>query len=138
LTPPITFFTDECFIYKANALLEAFDRENKIRALVDHFPRGTPDVEWLRAVASWDPKPAIVCGDARILKNKVERAVLKDAGVTFLCLAPGWTNLPWPTFAWKIIKVWPDVVQEVTRVLRPTVFEISPQTLKIEKRYQLT
>ena len=109
----ITFFTDECFMRKANALLEAFDPENPIRALLDHFAPGTPDIEWIPAIAAWVPKPVIVCGDARILRNKVERAVLNEAGLTFICLAPGWTNLPWPTFAWKIIKVWPDVVEEV-------------------------
>lgn len=75
------FFTDECFMYKANKLVEAFDRENEIRPLLDHFPAGTPDVEWIPAIAAWDPKPVVVCGDGRILKNKVERQVLKDAGL---------------------------------------------------------
>lgn len=134
----MTFFTDECFMYKANALLEAFDRENEIRALIDCFARGTPDIVWIPEVAKWSPKPVIVCGDGRILRNKVERRVLADAALTFVCLTSGWTNLDWNTFAWKIIKAWPAIVQNVSRVLRPTVFEISPQTLKVEKSYHLT
>jgi hypothetical protein len=131
------FFTDECFMYKANRLVEAFDRENEIRPLLDHFDRGTPDVKWIPAIAAWNPKPVVVCGDGRILKNRVERQVLKEAGLTFICLASGWTNLPWPTFAWKIIKVWPAIVVCGTAI-KPTVFEVSPNTLKVEKSYQLT
>jgi hypothetical protein len=131
------FFTDECFMYRANALLEAFDRENQIRALLDHFDRGTPDVVWIQKVAEWSPKPIIVCGDARILRNKVERNVLREAQLTFVCLSSGWTNLPWDVFAWKIIKVWPTIVQTAGSVIRPTVFEVSPQTLKVEKAYTL-
>ena len=65
------FFTDECFMYKANTLLEAFDRENQIRPLLDHFPKGTPDTEWIAAISKWTPKPAVICGDARILRYRV-------------------------------------------------------------------
>lgn len=133
----MTFFTDECFIYKANALLEAFDRTHEIRALVDHFPRSTPDVDWIAAVSKWETKPVVVSGDGRILRNKVERAVLKEAQLTWFCLASGWTNLDWSTYAWKLIKVWPAVVGNAHRVLRPTVFEISPQTLKITRCFSL-
>jgi hypothetical protein len=132
------FFTDECFMYKANALLEAFDRENEIRPLLDHFQPGTPDVMWIPEIAKWNPKPVVVCGDGRILRNRVERKVLAEAGLTFVCLSSGWTNLEWNVFAWKIIKAWPSIIQSSTRVLRPTVFEVSPQTLKIEKTYQLS
>lgn len=131
------FFTDECFMYKANALLEAFDRNNEIRALLDHFERGTPDTVWISKIAQWAPKPVVVCGDGRILRNKVERKVLRDAELTFVCLASGWTNLSWDVFAWKIIKVWPAIVQSAGAVIRPTVFEVSPATLKVGKSYHL-
>ena len=83
------FFTDECFMYKANKLVEAFDRENEIRPLLDHFERGTPDITWIPAISVWNPKPVVICGDGRILKNKVERQVLKEAGLNFICLASG-------------------------------------------------
>lgn len=130
------FFTDECFMYHANALVEAFDRKNEIRPLQDHFPRGTPDIEWISTVSQWTPKPAVVCGDGRILKNKVERQVLKEAGLTFICLQSGWTNMPWPEFAWKIIFAWPAIAICATAI-QPTIFEVSAKTMKVEKRYQL-
>lgn len=132
------FFTDECFMYKANALLEAFDRENQMIPLLDVFPPGTKDVVWIPQVAAWAEKPIVICGDGRILRNKVERETLRGAGLKFVCLASGWTNLDWPTFAWKLIKVWPAIVLTSQLALRPTVFEVSCQTLKVEKSYELT
>jgi hypothetical protein len=131
------FFTDECFMYKANKLVEAFDRDNVIKPPLDHFSAGTPDVEWIPAVAAWTPKPTIVCGDGRILRNKVERQVLKEAALTFICLSKGRTNLEWSVFAWKIIKVWPTIVISA-QAIKPTVFEVSAATLKVEKSYQLS
>jgi hypothetical protein len=116
--------------------VEAFDRVNEIRPLLDYFPAGTPDTTWIATVAKWNPKPTVECGDGRILRNKVERQVLKEAGLTFVCLASGWTNFEWPVFAWKIIKVWPTIVASA-QVLQPTVFVVSPNTLKVEKEFQL-
>ena len=131
------FFTDECFMYPANALLEAFDRVNEIRALMDYFDRGTPDTVWLGSIAGWNPKPMVICGDGRILRNKVGRQALKDAAMTFFCLSSGWMHLDWSTFGWKIVKAWPGIVAEANRVIRPTVFEVSAQTLKISKAFHL-
>ena len=133
----MTFFTDECFIHKANALLEAFDRHNQIRAFLDCFNAGTPDEEWIPAVSRWEPKPVVISGDFRILKNKVQRQVLSDAGLTFVCLTDGWLNMRWNEYAWKLIKAWPNVVESTAAVLRPTVFEVSGSTLKVGKRYSL-
>ena len=131
------FFTDECFMYKANRLIEAFDRENEIRPLLDHFDRGTPDTVWIPSVAKWTPKPIVICGDSRILRNKVERKALIEAQLVFIYLQSGWVHLQWPVFAWKIIKAWPAIVV-CAGALRPTVFEVSPNTLKVEKSYTLS
>jgi hypothetical protein len=133
----MTFFADECFMYEANALLEAFDRDNQIVPLLDRFEKATPDTVWIPSIAKWPEKPVVICGDGRILKNKAELQTLRAAQLMFVYLAPGWTNTPWPIFAWKIIKVWPTIVDSTARTLRPTVFEVRVATLKVEKRFAL-
>jgi hypothetical protein len=133
----MTFITDECVVIHANKLLEAFDRLHQIRPLLDYVDKGTPDTIWIPKLASWDPKPAVICGDARILRNKVERQVLKEAGLMWVCLADGWLNLKWDVYAWKLIKAWPEMRNSITRAVRPTVFVVSAQTLKVEKSFQL-
>lgn len=115
-------------------LLEVFDHQHRIVALEREFDKGTPDIEWMRAIAKWNPKPTLLCGDGRILRNKVKQAVLRECDLMSVILAPGWTQLAWPTFAWKMIKVWPNIVAEVSRANRPTLFEVSCGELKVSRK----
>ena len=119
------FFFDENIIEHVARMLAAFDREHEMRHALDHFDRGTPDTEWIPVVASWNGDPVAVCADGRILKNKVERQVLKESGLMFVYMASGWTNTPWPDYAWKIVKVWPQIVRNVRQARYPMVFEVS-------------
>ncbi len=112
-------------------MLEIFDLEHEVRHLLDAFERGTADTVWLRQIAEWEPKPIIIGGDGRILRNKAERRVLRHAELSFVFLAGGWSNLPWETQAWKIIRVWPDIVRNVAAVRFPTVFEVSVGACKV-------
>ena len=130
------FFTDENIPKWAAYMLDIFDRDHNIRASVDYFDEGTKDEEWIRAVARWDD-PVAVCGDGRILKNRAERRVLKECGLMFVFLARGWTNLPWPDYAWKIVKVWPAIVKNVRQVRYPVLFEVTPR-LKIQLRCRIS
>jgi hypothetical protein len=127
----VIFFFDENISEYAARMLSCFDRNNEMRAGDNWVPKGTPDKDLLPKVASWGDKTVVVSGDARILKNKVERKVLKECNLTFVYLAPGWTKLPWEDFAWRIVKVWPDVVKNVEQAPQPLVFEVSGQ-LKVQ------
>lgn len=119
------FFFDENIIEHVARMLAAFDRNHEMRHAVDHFDRGTPDTEWIPVVASWKGNPVAVCADGRILRNKVERKALKDSGLMFVYMASGWTNTPWADYAWKIIKVWPQIVRNVSEARYPMVLEVS-------------
>lgn len=127
------FFADENISHRAARILEIFDPKNEVRALEHCFEKGTPDTEWMRAVGTWSPKPTILGGDGRILRNKVECGVLHDCDLMFVYLASGWTKIPWEEFAWKIIKAWPSIVQNVAKALQPTIFEVKLKTLKTER-----
>jgi len=126
------FFMDRNLPQQLARLIEVFDQSCEIRHLDDsEFADTTADVDWLRTVGSWTPKPAILCGDGRILKNRAEAQALRDAGLTFFYLAEGWVNLPWAEQVWKMIKVWPSIVADA-RPRRPTVYRITVQ-LKVER-----
>lgn len=127
------FLADANISPKAARLLEVFDSRNEIRAHGDHFEEGTPDVDWLSKVAEWNPKPAIICGDGNILRNKAEMVTLRDSGLMFVYLASGWTKLKWEEFAWKIIKAWPGITNEVRKALRATIFQVHVKSLKVER-----
>ncbi|GAC1346171.1 MAG: hypothetical protein NVSMB14_09280 [Isosphaeraceae bacterium] len=57
-----------------------------------------------------EPKPIVISGDAAILRNKAEKAVLREADLTFFCLERGWTQRPFDEQAWMFLKVWPLIV----------------------------
>ncbi|MCH8966382.1 MAG: hypothetical protein IID43_01770, partial [Planctomycetes bacterium] len=119
------FFTDENISSKIAPLLEAFDPDHQIRCYENYFNKGEPDTEWLRQIATWSEKPTVLNGDGRILTNPAELAALREANLMFVVFGKRWTDLNWPTFAWKIIKVWPQIVQEVHTTRRPTLFRVT-------------
>jgi len=136
----VIFFTDENISKKAAQMLDIFEPKHEVRACLDYFDEGTPDIEWIHAIASWNEgeSTVAVCGDGRILRNKAEKRVLKECKLMFVYLAPGWTNLQWPVFAWKIVKVWPDIVRNVEQARYPMVFEVASSSLKIQSRGRIS
>jgi len=130
----VIFFTDENISKKAAYMLDIFEQKHQVRACLDYFDQGTPDTVWMRDIASWDENEPVVavCGDGRILKNEVQKRVLKECKLMFVYLARGWTNLRWEVFAWKIIKAWPDIVKNVQQARHPMVFEVSAGGLKVQ------
>lgn len=114
-------------------MLEAFDPEHEIRAHRDHFEPGAPDTRWLATIAEWEPKPVVVCGDGRILRNPTERRVLMSCGLTFVYLEKGWTSAKWDDFAWRFVKVWPNIVRNASKTREPSVFAVNFSSLKVQK-----
>jgi len=127
------FFTDECIPLNAAHMLNHFEQEHEVRGSLDYFAPGTPDTNWMRVVTSWsnDKATVVVSGDGRILKNRVEKHVLKECGLMFVYLASGWMHLAWRDYGWKIVKVWPDVVRNVVEAPYPMVFDVSVGNLKV-------
>ena len=113
-------------------MLKYFEHKHEVCALTDLCDKGTKDVDWMRKIiAKWGSSVVALCGDGRIIKNKVERKVLKECNLMFVHLAPGWTNLDWPMWGWKIIKVWPNIVEQVEQAPCPMLFEVKVGSLKV-------
>jgi hypothetical protein len=101
------FFIDRNLPIALARMLGHYDRAHTVVFHDDRFEKTTPDTEWLSAVARWDPLPAIVSGDGRILRNPAELQVLRDLPLTFFLFTRSWFDLKWSEFAWKAVKVWP-------------------------------
>ena len=130
----MNFFMDRNMSPKMAQLIEVFDRENQVRHLDDDFPQDMPDTGWLNSLGKRTPKPAVISGDARILRNNAEMQALREAGLAFFLMAKGWINFPWTEKqAWMMIKVWPQIVTNASPT-RPTIYEVAIN-LKVERRY---
>ncbi len=125
-------FLDRNISSRTTKLLRCFDTTCQIDHHDDHFDQNTPDTEWIQHVSLWRPIPAVLCGDGKILTRKHELAVLKGSGLTFIHLAKHWTTVSWEGFAWRIIKVWPEIVKAVIAEQKPRVLTVKYKNLKVE------
>jgi len=125
------FFIDRNVPVALARMLSHYDRAHTVIYHDDRFEKSTPDTEWLPAVARWDPVPAVISGDGRILRNPAELQVLRSLPLTFFLFADGWAGMPWRDRAWKAIKVWPEIVAAASP-RRPSIFRVPVSAAKVE------
>ena len=121
------FFDRNMSKYLAEAI-DKLDRENEIKHHDDdpRFNIRTPDIEWITTLSKDDPPWIILSGDGSILTNNAELAALKEAKLTFFCMSKRWLHMDIFEYSWRLIKVWPIIVENSKRsLLRPQIFEIT-------------
>jgi hypothetical protein len=76
-----------------------------------------PD-EWLPCVAkqSKSARPVILTVAAGIRENSLSTRAMKESGCNFVVLLKAWADQPLASFTWRILKCWPEVIQEATAV----------------------
>jgi len=119
---------DENFPLAATVMLGYFDKKHEMRHNSDYF-KGTADADWMPEVSQWG-KTAIVSMDGRILRNKVERHALRQSGLYFVYLKRAWSQMRWHDFAWRIIKIWPDIARSLEQAKVPMVFEVTAMKIQ--------
>jgi hypothetical protein len=99
------FFFDRNMPPQLARMVDVLEREHAARSYYDdeRFGETTPDVTWIKVVASDDPPWIIISGDGRILRNKTELSALKEAKLTFFCLSRQWMHMKIYEQAWKFI-----------------------------------
>lgn len=127
----MVFFLDRNLPEALARMLGNYDRKHTVIWLDDKFDKSATDPEWLMTVAKWDPVPVVVSGDGRILKNPAERRVLRGLPLTCFFFAPGWFDFKWHDFAWKAIKVWPEIVRSA-QPRHPSIFRVPVSAAKVE------
>lgn len=131
----LRFFFDRCCPPKLARIVGAFADDHEVRHFSDdaRFADNTDDVVWLAELGRDEASWAVVSMDARILKKPHERQALVEAHLTFFLLGSAWMSMPMHDKCWKLLKVWPDVVNTANET-RHRLFEIKAgQSLKIER-----
>ena len=119
------FFFDRCISIRIARMVSGFESNHTVRHHDDdtRFGPTTQDTEWIEALANDGLSWIIVSGDGRILKNKVERAALEQTQLPFFCMAKAWMNMKIHEYAWKFMKVWPEIVEHAEHS-KARVFEV--------------
>lgn len=121
------FFNRNMSPYLARAV-DALDRDNSILHHDDdpRFNKKTTDIEWLTALSKDDPRWIVLSGDVTILRNKAEQLALKESKLTYFCLTKRWAHMPIWEYAWRFIRIWPEITERSSRASsRPQIFEVS-------------
>lgn len=132
----MSFFFDRNMSPYLARMVSIYAREHTV---VHHdedgrFTPTTRDVEWITALSADVPPWVVLSGDGRILKNRAERAALEEAKLTFFCMAKVWTHMSIHEYAWRFIKIWPEIV-EASKVSSPRVFEVAASKVDLLKTY---
>lgn len=118
------FFLDNCLSPRiARALNELSQPNHEVVHLRERFPQDAPDSVWLAALAQ-QRRWVIISGDARILKNPQNRAVLKESGLTAFILARGWLNHRFYDQAWRIVRWWPRIIASAEAIQPRVVYAV--------------
>ena len=119
-------------------MIDEFEEDHTVRHhdTDTRFNPKTPDIEWMTTLAKDKSGWIVVSGDGRILRHKVERQALREAGLTFFCMGTPWTHMPIHEYAWKFVRVWPEIVRNAGESIdHARIFEVSGgQGLKVRLR----
>lgn len=88
------------------------------------FKQDADDYDWLNTLTlegSW----VVVSADNRILTHPLYRKVLEQKNLIFFVLEKGWKGLDLWGRAWRVIKVWPDVIQQARRAKPGDTYKVS-------------
>lgn len=131
----LDFFADENFSPRLVQILTIFAEHHvcedksrfhcKFTPFEKEFKRGTADETWMPQIATKEPKPVILSGDARILSNHVRLSALKSTGMHFVFLIDGFQNFPFSQQVIKALRGWDAVCAAVSKTSVPTVFELT-------------
>jgi hypothetical protein len=128
------FFDRNMSLYLAR-MVDIYDREHTVVHHDDdgRFGPTTPDIEWIRTLAKDRPPWVVISADGRILKNKVEKAALQEAKLTFFCLAKAWASgMDFHEYTWRFIKLWPEIVEKAKHPT-PRVYEVSASKVDLSR-----
>lgn len=106
-------------IYEGNAGHEVRHHNDDRR-----FNPRSKDIEIIRTLYEEDPNWIFVGGDGKILRNKVELAVLAECNLTYLIFNSTWCNKPIQDTCWMIVKGWPKITSELERLKTHSIVEL--------------
>jgi hypothetical protein len=103
-----------------DALLEP---EDEVVHLIDRFPRDTEDRLWIGRLAEeggW----VVISADQRIYRNPLEREAWRRSRLIAFFLAPQWARANNIEKAWRLLRWWPRIREQVAIVAAPAAFEL--------------
>jgi len=103
-----------------NALVEP--EGHSVQALRELFPTDAFDETWIPKLSSFEGEWVVVTHDRAITRRPHERAALEATDLRICFLSSAWANHDGLGQAWRLIKYWDKIVQNVSKANRGTSF----------------
>ena len=91
--------------------------------LRNKFKPDVSDIDWIDALAA-EGDWIILSGDIRITRNQHEREAWLRSGLIAFFMGKAWRKLHFWEQTWRIVRWWPNIVQQAKLVSPPAGFEI--------------
>ena len=120
------FFFDNCvskYLVDIIVLLEHHGT-HELCPLTKRFDPATPDAEWL-AKLSEEKGWILISADVRIRRSGAEKMVWKRSSLVSFFLSKNWVNHDRFEQAWRFVRWWPRIVEQVTLAAPGSAFEVS-------------
>ncbi len=124
-------FFDNCLPPVFATTLDGFIRHRGHAAhhisAISGLPKGrhSTDIEWIAHLKEAQEFWIFVSGDGRMLKNRAERAALREAGLFGFILAPAFQKTPLHQAVATLVWRWPDI-EAVTQLFEPPAIQEIP------------
>ena len=110
----------------ARALNLLCKEEHEVLALVDRFPNNITDTELIKELSGWADF-RLITADNNISRVPVEQIAWQKSGLTIIFLTKSWNNLKYWVKCWKLVKRWPDILDEISQAPNNKGFRLPPQ-----------
>lgn len=125
------FILDENLPRRLAGMLNAYFEEHEVHHHLQVFDPGTSDDVWLDAL-SLDPH-VVVTQDRKIRRERCTSEALQRANLTAFFLSKGLMDLGLHEKVWKMVRLWPDLVQQAEAcTCQPHTFTVT-DSLKLIK-----
>jgi hypothetical protein len=104
-----------------NALLEP--EGDQVVHLTDRFAADIPDRDWIATLAT-EGEWVVISADIRIFRNRLEREAWRRSRLVAFFLAPQWSNARNIEKAWRLLRWWLRIREQVALVAPPAAFEL--------------
>jgi len=110
--------------FLAHSLNELLEPEgDQIFHLTDHFQPQVDDLAWMRALAEeggW----VVISADRRIYRNRLQREAWRRSRLIAFFLAPQFAKARNIEIAWRLLRWWPRIREQVAIMTPPAAFEL--------------
>lgn len=129
---PLSFLADENFSAYILEVLRVYARKERHTFVAhgDRFARGVDDDEWIAEAGTWKPKPIILGGDGRILQIPAQLEAIQTAGLHFVYLTKGYTNMAFRDQIRRVLAAWQSVEDRLAAATEPTVFRVGIKSVE--------